>query len=142
VRLAFRSKEGRYIPPYGHRTQINNGWFQDYGGDLKQRDSSFGYIDGTFQVELPVCEIFVEMMKGFEYEAVRRRITIKPGQRELTLVKFMRSADENRLSSRKQRRKRHVRHFDYRTTRRGARKASRTDQLTEKAAFRALAGGR
>jgi hypothetical protein len=85
VRLAFRSKEGRYIPPYGHRTQINNGWFQDYGGDLKQRDSSFGYIDGTFQVELPVGEIFVEMMKGFEYEAVRRRITIKPGQRELTL---------------------------------------------------------
>jgi len=27
VRLAFRSKEGRYIPPYGHRTEINDGWF-------------------------------------------------------------------------------------------------------------------
>ncbi|HUS05007.1 MAG TPA: CehA/McbA family metallohydrolase [Bryobacteraceae bacterium] len=85
VRLAFRSREGRYIPPYGHRTEINNGWFQDYGGDLKQRDSSFGYVDGTFQVELPVGEVYVEIMKGFEYEAVRRRITIQPGQRDLTL---------------------------------------------------------
>ena len=85
VRLAFRKKQGRYIPPYGHRTQINNGWFQDYGGDLKLRDSSFGYIDGTFQVELPVGEVYIEMMKGFEYEAIRQRITIRPGQRELTL---------------------------------------------------------
>src|SRR5262249_10305278 len=25
VRLAFRSKEGRYLPPYGHRTDINTG---------------------------------------------------------------------------------------------------------------------
>jgi hypothetical protein len=24
VRLAFRSRDGRYIPPYGHRTEINN----------------------------------------------------------------------------------------------------------------------
>jgi len=37
VRLAFRSRDGRYIPPYGHRREINNGWFQDYGGDLKLR---------------------------------------------------------------------------------------------------------
>jgi hypothetical protein len=85
VRLGFRTKEGRYIPPYGHRTEINNGWFQDYGGDLKQRDSSFGYIDGTFQVELPVGEVYVEITKGFEYEPVRRRLTINSGQRDLTL---------------------------------------------------------
>ena len=85
VRLAFRSREGRYIPPYGHRTEINGGWFQDYGGDLKLRDSSFGYIDGTFQVELPVGDVYVELMKGFEFEPVRRRLRIEPGQRELTL---------------------------------------------------------
>ena len=75
----------RRIPPYGHRTEINNGWFQDYGADLKVRDSSFAYVDGAFQVELPVGEVYVEIMKGFEYEAVRRRITIEPGQRELDL---------------------------------------------------------
>ena len=31
VRLAFRSTDGRYVPPYGHRDEINDSWFQDYG---------------------------------------------------------------------------------------------------------------
>ena len=84
VRLAFRSKEGRYIPPYGHRTEINDGWFQDYGADVKLMDTSFAYVDGTFQVELPPGEVYLEMTKGFEYQAVRRKLEIQPGQRELT----------------------------------------------------------
>jgi hypothetical protein len=85
VRLAFRSQEGRYIPPYGHRTEINDGWFQDYGADLKLMDSSFAYVDGTFQIELPVGEIYLEMTKGFEYQPVRRKLKIEPNQRELSL---------------------------------------------------------
>jgi hypothetical protein len=85
VRLAFRSKEGRYIPPYGHRAEINDGWFQDYGADVKLMDTSFAYVDGTFQVELPPGEVYLEMTKGFEYQAVRRKIEIQPSQRELTL---------------------------------------------------------
>jgi hypothetical protein len=85
VRIAFRSKEGRYIPPYGHRTEINDAWFQDYGADVKLMDTSFAYVDGTFQVELPAGEVFVEITKGFEYEPVRKKLTIAPGQRELKL---------------------------------------------------------
>jgi hypothetical protein len=85
VRLAFRSKDGRYIPPYGHRTQINDAWFQDYGADVKLMDTSFAYIDGTFQVELPVGDVYVEMTKGFEYDSVRSKLRIEPGQKELRL---------------------------------------------------------
>jgi len=85
VRLAFRSNEGRYIAPYGHRTEINDAWFQDYGADVKLMDTSFAYVDGTFQAELPVGDLYVEMTKGFEYEAVRRKLKIEPGQRELKL---------------------------------------------------------
>ena len=85
ARLAFRSAEGRYIPPYGHRTEINDAWFQDYGGDVKLMDSSFAYVDGTFQVELPAGEVYVELSKGFEYGTVRRRLNIEAGQRELSL---------------------------------------------------------
>jgi len=48
-------------------------------------DTSFAYVDGTFQVELPVGDVYVEMTKGFEYEAVRKQIKIEPGQRELNL---------------------------------------------------------
>jgi hypothetical protein len=85
VRLAFHSQHGRYIPPYGHRAEINAGWFQDYGADVKLRDSSFAYVDGTFQVELPVGEVYVEIAKGFEYEPIRKKLAIEPGQRELEL---------------------------------------------------------
>jgi hypothetical protein len=85
VRLALRSKDGRYIPPYGHRTEINDEWFQDYGADVKLMDTSFAYVDGTFQVEFPPGEFYLEMTKGFEYQAVRQKIEIQPGQRELTL---------------------------------------------------------
>jgi hypothetical protein len=85
VRLAFRSLEGRYLPPYGHRYEINTGWFQDYGADVVASGSPFAYVDGTFQVELPVGEVLVEIAKGFEYGTTRRRLKIEPGQRELTL---------------------------------------------------------
>ena len=85
ARLAFRSSQGRYIPPYGHRTEINDAWFQDYGADVKLMDTSFAYVDGTFQVELPVGEVFVEMTKGFEYQPVRKRLKIEAQQRELNL---------------------------------------------------------
>jgi hypothetical protein len=85
VRLAFRSKDGRYIPPYGRPTEINDGFFQDYGADVKLLDTSFAYVDGTFQVELPVGEVFVEITKGFEYEAIRKKLDIKPGQDDLRL---------------------------------------------------------
>jgi hypothetical protein len=85
VRLAFRSKEGRYIPPYGHRTEINSGWFQDYGADLLIRGTPYAYVDGTFQGELPVGEVYVEISKGYEYQPFRKRLNIQPGQRELNL---------------------------------------------------------
>ena len=85
VRIAFRSKEGRYLPPHGHRTEVQSGWFQDYGSDLKVGASSFAYIDGTFQVELPAGEVYVELSKGFEYQAIREKLSIKAGQEELNL---------------------------------------------------------
>lgn len=85
VRLSFRSPSGRYIPPYGHRTEVNFAWFQDYGADLQLGDTPFAYVDGTFQVDLPVGEVYLEMTKGFEYEAVRKKLNIQPGQQELHL---------------------------------------------------------
>ena len=85
VRVAFRSQEGRYLPPYGHRTEVNPGWFHDYGADVQVGGSSFAYVDGTFQIELPVGKVYVELSKGFEYQAVRRQVRIAAGQRELEL---------------------------------------------------------
>jgi hypothetical protein len=85
VRVHFRAPDGRYLPPYGHRHEVNDDWFEDYGGDLKLGSTQYAYVDGRFQIELPVGEVYLEIAKGFEYEPVRQRLVIQPGQRELTL---------------------------------------------------------
>jgi hypothetical protein len=85
VRLSFRTADGRYFPPYGHKREVNANWFEDYGGDLLLGTMPYAYIDGTFQIELPVGEVLVEVFKGFEYQPIRKRLVIKPDQRELTL---------------------------------------------------------
>ena len=74
VRIAFRGSNGRYIPPYGHRSDVNASWFQDYGADVQRGGTSFAYIDGNFQIELPVGDVYVEITRGFEYEPDRKSV--------------------------------------------------------------------
>lgn len=84
-RVHFRGPRGEYLPPYGHHQAVNDKWFEDYGGDLQLQAQSFAYVPGSFQIELPVGEVGVELTKGFEYTPVRKRLQIAPGQRELRL---------------------------------------------------------
>ena len=85
ARVHFRSPDGRYFPPYGHTHEVNDNWFEDYGADLLLGDTQYAYVDGTFQGELPVGDVFVEVAKGFEFEPVRQKLHIKPGQRDLEI---------------------------------------------------------
>jgi hypothetical protein len=85
VRVHFRTPDGRYLPPYGHRHEVNPNWFEDYGADLKLGSTEYAYTDGRFQIELPLGDIYVEVVKGFEYLPLRQHLTIQPGQRELRL---------------------------------------------------------
>jgi hypothetical protein len=85
ARIHFRSPDGRYFPPYGHTHEVNDNWFEDYGADLLLGDTQYAYIDGTFQGELPVGDVYVEVSKGFEFEPIRQKLNIKPGQRELEI---------------------------------------------------------
>ena len=62
-----------------------NTWHIDVGGDLRLGGISYAYIDGTCQGWLPRGEVLVDVARGFEYEPVRTRVTIAPGQQELTL---------------------------------------------------------
>lgn len=85
ARIHFRAPDGRYLPPYGHTHEVNDNWFEDYGADLLLGDTQYAYIDGTFQGELPVGEVYVEVSKGFEFEPIRQKLNIRPGQRELEI---------------------------------------------------------
>ncbi|MBN1286126.1 MAG: hypothetical protein JXB47_12080, partial [Anaerolineae bacterium] len=80
VRVHFRAPDGRYLPPYGHRHEVNPCWFEDYGADSKLGGTAYAYVPGTFEIELPVGEVYVEIAKGFEYAPLRRRLAIAPGQ--------------------------------------------------------------
>ncbi len=85
TRVHFCGPSGEYIAPYGHHAVVNDKWFEDYGGDLKLGNMSYAYVPGSFQIELPVGACYVELWKGFEYEPVRRKLTVGKGQREIDL---------------------------------------------------------
>ncbi|HET7771000.1 MAG TPA: CehA/McbA family metallohydrolase [Chloroflexota bacterium] len=85
ARVHFRDRHGRYLPPYGFRHSVNDNWFEDYGADVKLHGTEYAYVDGRFQMEIPVGEVYVEVFKGFEHRPLRQQLTIAPGQRELTL---------------------------------------------------------
>lgn len=85
ARVHMRSPEGRYLPPYGHRQEVNDNWFEDYGADVKLGDTQYAYVDGKFSAELPVGDVFFEVSRGFEYQPVRQKIEIANGQKELEI---------------------------------------------------------
>ena len=84
-RVHFRSSHGAYLAPHGHQADVNTAWFEDLGGDCKVRGTPYAYIDGTCQIDLPIGPVYVEAVRGFEYQPVRQKLEIKPGQRHLTL---------------------------------------------------------
>lgn len=85
ARIHFRAPDGRYLPPYGHRHDVNTNWFEDYGGDLKLGSTEYAYVDGRFPIELPTGEVYVEVAKGFEYQPIRQKLVVEPSTRELQL---------------------------------------------------------
>jgi hypothetical protein len=95
ARVHFRAPDGRYFPPYGHRHEVNDNWFEDYGADVKLGDTPYAYVDGAFRAELPVGEVYVEASKGFEYEPLRAKLRVEPGQTELA-IPLERGADLRR----------------------------------------------
>jgi hypothetical protein len=60
-------------------------WHVDVGGDLRLGQISYAYVDGRCQGWLPRGEAIVDVARGFEYEPLRERVTIAPGQRRLEL---------------------------------------------------------
>jgi hypothetical protein len=102
-RIHFRSPEGVPYQPHGHHGHVNsnNGtWHLDVGGDVRLGQITYAYIDGTCQGWLPRGEVLVDVARGFEYEPLRTRVTIAPGQQrlELRLKRFRHMAAERWFS--------------------------------------------
>lgn len=87
-RVHFRSPDGVPYQPHGHHNQVNSNldtWHIDVGGDMRLGQISYAYIDGTAQGWLPRGDAIVDVARGFEYEPLRTRVNIAPGQQELEL---------------------------------------------------------
>ena len=87
-RVHFRSPEGVPFQPHGHHDHVYSNlgtWNVDMGGDVRLGQISYAYIDGTCQGWLPRGEVIAEVARGYEYEPLRTRVSIDPGQRDLTL---------------------------------------------------------
>lgn len=87
-RVHFRSARGIPYAPHGHHAHVNSNhgtWHVDVGGDVRLGQISYAYIDGKCQGWLPRGEVIVDVARGYEYEPLRARVRIEPGQRELTL---------------------------------------------------------
>jgi hypothetical protein len=87
-RVHFRSPDGIPYQPHGHHAHVNSNmetWHVDVGGDVRLGGITYAYIDGTCHGWLPRGEVLVDLARGFEYEPLRTRVTIAPGQQELVL---------------------------------------------------------
>ena len=87
-RVHFRSPEGVPYQPYGHHNRANSNLPTDnfdIGGDARLGQVTYAYIDGTCQGWLPRGDVIVDVARGFEYDPLRAKVRIEPGQRELTL---------------------------------------------------------
>ncbi|HEY3280867.1 MAG TPA: hypothetical protein VGN26_01200, partial [Armatimonadota bacterium] len=87
-RIHFRSAQGVPYAPHGHPEHVNSNldtWHVDIGGDVRLGQISYAYINGKCQGWLPRGDVVVDVARGYEYEPIRTRVHIKPGQRELTL---------------------------------------------------------
>jgi hypothetical protein len=87
-RIHFRSPEGIPYQPDGHHNHLLSDmgtWHIDIGGDLHLGQITYAYIDGRCQGWLPRGEVIVDVARGYEYEPLRTRVNIEPGQQELTL---------------------------------------------------------
>ena len=88
-RIHFRSAAGIPWQPHGHHDHVNSdlpSWHMDVGGDIRLGAVSYAVTDGRCQGWLPEGDVLVEVVRGFEYEPLRTRVRIEPGQRELDLT--------------------------------------------------------
>ena len=87
-RIHFRSPEGIPYQPHGHHNQVNSNldtWHIDVGGDVRMGQITYAYIDGRCEGWLPRGDVIVDVARGFEYEPLRTKVRIEPGQQRLEL---------------------------------------------------------
>ncbi len=85
ARVRFVAADGRYLPPLGHRDEVNTGLLEDSGADILLGSDAYAYVPGESQVDLPVGAVDLEVVKGFEHRPVLRHCEVLPDTREIVV---------------------------------------------------------
>ena len=85
ARVRFVAPDGRYLPPLGHRDEINPGLNEDAGADVVLGGAAYAYVPGRFPIGLPVGEVEVEVVRGFGHRPLRRTVSVDGGRAPLVL---------------------------------------------------------
>ena len=75
-RVHVRAADGRYLPPLGHREEVNPGLNEDTGADLVLGGTTYAYVPGRFAIDLPLGTVHVEAARGFGYRPMRRSVEV------------------------------------------------------------------
>lgn len=85
ARVRFLAEDGRYLPPVGHRDEVNPGLFEDMGTDLILGRDTYAYVPGAFEIDLPIGAVAVEVVKGFDHRPARMTVTVEPSTSHLAI---------------------------------------------------------
>jgi hypothetical protein len=78
ARVRFHAPDGRYLPPLGHRDEVNPGLNEDSGADIVLGGSTYAYVPGRFPILLPRGPVEVEVVRGFGHRPLRQTIDVGP----------------------------------------------------------------
>ena len=85
ARVRFVASDGRYLPPVGHRDEVNPGLLEDTGAGLIVGGDTYAYVPGEFRIDLPLGTVEVEVIKGFDHRPVRRTLVVEPATSQLAI---------------------------------------------------------
>jgi hypothetical protein len=94
ARVRFATSDGRYLPPLGHRDEVNPGLNEDAGADVILGGSTYAYVPGRFPIVLPRGPVDIEVVHGFSHRPVRRTIDVDDG-REPVVIELERAHDDS-----------------------------------------------
>jgi hypothetical protein len=69
-RVRCLARDGRYLPPAGHRSEVNPALYEDLGADVLLDGESYAYVPGAFDVEVPPDGGVIEVVAGMDLAPV------------------------------------------------------------------------
>lgn len=74
-RVRLVTSDGRYVPPLGHRSEVNFGLAEDLGADILLGGAEYAYVDGQFEADVPAEGFDLEVLAGMHRAPLYRQVS-------------------------------------------------------------------